>query len=128
MPDFIRIHPTDTVAVALRAIPKGTAFEGVSAAEDIPQGHKMALRAVGNGENVIKYGFSIGHATADITPGMWVHTHNMATNLSGEMEYTYDPKAVPVAPIPARTFRGYRRKDGRAAIRNEIWINSCARP
>ncbi len=122
MPDFIRIHPNDNVVVALRPIAKGTAFEGVAAAEDIPQGHKMALREVKTGENVIKYGFSIGHATADITPGMWVHTHNMTTNLSGEMEYTYSPKVVFPEKKPARTFQGYRRKDGRAAIRNEIWI------
>ncbi len=122
MPDFIRIHPNDNVAVALHAVSKGTSFEGVTAAEDIPQGHKMALAAVKEGENVVKYGFAIGHATAPITPGMWVHTHNMSTNLSGEMEYTYDPKVVFPAPLPAGTFQGYRRKDGRAAIRNEIWI------
>ncbi len=122
MPDFIRIHPGDNVAVALHAIPKGTVFEGVTALEDIPQGHKMALKAVKNGENVVKYGFPIGHALADIPAGSWVHTHNMATNLSGEMEYGYHPKGAAVASVPARTFRGYRRKDGRAAVRNEIWI------
>jgi len=122
MPDFIRIHPGDNVAVALRAVPQGTVFEGVTAAEDIPQGHKMALKPVKNGENVVKYGFAIGHATADIAPGAWVHTHNMATNLSGEMEYAYDPKVVFPEKRPAGTFRGYRRRDGRAAIRNEIWI------
>lgn len=122
MPDLIRIHPKDNVAVALRAVPKGTAFEGVTASMDIPQGHKMALQGVKAGENVVKYGFAIGHATADIAPGEWVHTHNMVTNLEGEMEYTYHPKAAPVEPIPTATFRGYRRKDGRAATRNEIWI------
>lgn len=122
MPDFIRIHPNDNVVVALHAISKGTSFEGVTASEDIPQGHKMAIAPVNEGENVIKYGFAIGHATSSIAPGMWVHTHNMATNLSGEMEYSYDPKVVFPAPLPAGTFQGYRRKDGRAAIRNEIWI------
>ncbi len=122
MPDFIRIHPADNVAVALRPVARGTVFEGVRAGEDIPQGHKMALRAVKNGENVVKYGFPIGHATGEIAPGAWVHTHNMATNLSGEVEYAYHPNVRPVAPIPAGTFRGFRRRDGRAAVRNEIWI------
>ena len=105
MPDFIKIHPNDNVAVALRPIPKGTEFAGITA--------NMALLGVQQGENVIKYGFPIGHATAAITPGDWVHTHNMATNLSGEMEYAYHPKAVPVKSVPAGTFQGYRRKDGR---------------
>jgi len=122
MPDFIRIHPNDNVAVALRPIAAGTVFEGVTAGEDIPQGHKMALKAVKEGENVVKYGFPIGHATAPIAPGVWVHTHNMATNLSGEMTYTYSPKVVFPEKAPVRTFQGYRRRDGRAAIRNEIWI------
>lgn len=122
MPNFIRIHPQDNVAVALQAVPKGTLFEGVAAAEDIPQGHKMALSPLREGDHVIKYGFSIGHATAVISPGQWVHTHNMATNLSGEVEYTYSPKIVFPASTPAGTFLGYRREDGRAAIRNELWI------
>lgn len=122
MPDFIRIHPNDNVAVALRPIPAGTEFAGLQAKEDIPQGHKMALKAIAEGEQVVKYGFSIGHATAAITPGQWVHTHNMKTNLSGEIEYTYNPKITPPAPRQPGTFLGYRRRDGKVGIRNEIWI------
>ena len=122
MPDFIRIHPKDNVAVALHTIAAGTEFEGVTAQTEIPQGHKMALISLENGAQVVKYGFSIGHATAAITPGQWVHTHNMATNLSGEMEYTYEPDIQPVASIPAKTFRGYRRGDGKVGVRNEIWV------
>lgn len=122
MPDFIRIHPRDNVAVTLRPVARGTVFQGVTALEDIPQGHKMALAAVNAGENVVKYGFAIGHATADLLPGMWVHTHNMVTNLSGEVEYTYHPNVHPVAQREAAAFQGYLRTDGRAGIRNEIWI------
>ncbi len=122
MPDFIHIHPDDNVAVALRAIPAGTEFSGITANTDIPQGHKMALKALAENDQVMKYGFSIGHATAAIQPGDWVHTHNMKTNLSGEIEYSYNPKLAFPEAIPAKTFMGYRRKDGRAAIRNEIWI------
>ena len=122
MPDFIHIHPTDNVAVALRAIPAGTVFQGITANADIPQGHKMALKAMAEGDQVMKYGFSIGHATAAVAPGDWVHTHNMKTNLSGEIEYTYKPNITPPAPVEAATFRGFRRKDGKVGIRNEIWI------
>ena len=122
MPDFIKIHPSDNVAVALHAVPRGTVWEGITAAQDIPQGHKIALDAVAMDEQVVKYGFSIGHATEEILPGQWVHSHNMATNLSGEVAYQYDPKVVyPKQHAPA-TFRGYRRKDGSVGIRNEIWI------
>ena len=138
MPLAIKINPKDNVVVALHPIAKGTAVPvdgaSVTAVEDIPQGHKMAIAPIHTGENVIKYGFPIGHATADAVPGTWMHTHNVKTNLSGEIEYSYHPNMHPLAPVAPETFMGYRRKDGRAATRNEIWIiptvgcvNDCAK-
>ena len=56
---FLQIHPDDNVAVALKPAPKGTAFQGVTASEDIPQGHKMALLDIQDQEQVVKYGLSI---------------------------------------------------------------------
>ena len=80
MPQAIHISPIDNVVVALHPIAKGTLVEvdglAVTALEDIPQGHKMAVKPIKNGENVIKYGFPIGHATADAEPGTWMHAHN----------------------------------------------------
>lgn len=122
MPDFIKIHQNDNVAVALRTVPAGTVFEGVSARAEIPQGHKMALLPMKEQDQIVKYGFSIGHATTDIAAGDWVHTHNMATNLSGEIEYKYEPQVNDLKEMPPQTFQGYRRGDGKAGIRNEIWI------
>ena len=122
MPELIHIHPKDNVAVALKPIPAGTVFEGVAAKVDIPQGHKMALSPIGAGEQVIKYGFSIGHATEPIEAGAWVHTHNMKTNLSGEIDYTYNPSLQFPTHVETATFQGYRRRDGKVGIRNEIWI------
>lgn len=122
MPDFVKIHPSDNVAVALRAVPAGTAFSGVTSETDIPQGHKMALCLLGEGEQVFKYGFPIGHTTQSIRPGQWVHTHNMATNLSGEEAYAYEPELHWPAPAVPAVFHGFRRQDGKVGIRNEIWI------
>ena len=69
----MKITPADNVVVALHPIAKGTAVPventTVTAVEDIPQGHKMAIAPIKTGENVIKYGFPIGHATADAVPG-----------------------------------------------------------
>ena len=127
MPLTIHIAPADNVVVALQPIRAGAAVEVpgvgcITAAEDIPQGHKMSVRALKAGENVVKYGFPIGRMTADAGPGAWLHTHNVKTNLSGEVTYAYTPDLHPPAPVPAETFMGYRRRDGRAAIRNELWI------
>lgn len=126
MTKLIKINPRDNVAVALQPLARGEniceAGAAVAAAEEIPQGHKIALAAIGAGESVIKYGFPIGRATADIAPGMWVHTHNMRTNLSGEEEYSYEPSVPQVAHAEPESFMGFRRGDGRIAVRNEIWI------
>lgn len=122
----IRIHPSDNVAVALEPIEGGTLVEvegtSVQTLENIPQGHKVALRDIRKGENIIKYGFPIAHALSDISAGQWVHTHNVATNLSGEVEYAYHPTHPVVESVEPETFRGFIRDDGRAAIRNELWI------
>ena len=126
MTKLIRINPRDNVAVALHPVAAGeTLLVGggaVTAAEEIPQGHKIALAAIAEGQPVVKYGFPIGHATADIAAGAWVHTHNMRTNLSGEEEYSYEPAVPSVEPVEPETFMGFRRRDGRVAVRNEIWI------
>ena len=126
MTKLIRINPRDNVAVALHPVAAGeTLLVGggaVTAAEEIPQGHKIALAGIACGQPVVKYGYPIGHATADIAAGAWVHTHNMRTNLSGEEEYSYEPKVPAVEPVEPETFMGFRRRDGRVAVRNEIWI------
>ena len=110
MPIAIKINPKDNVVVALHPIAKGTAVPvdntTITAVEDIPQGHKMAIAPIKDGENVIKYGFPIGHATADAVPGTWMHTHNIHTNLSGEVEYSYHPNVHPLTPVVPETFYG----------------------
>lgn len=122
----IRISERDNVAVALHPIAKGeeVVIGGftVTAQEEIPQGHKIAISLIQKEHSVMKYGFAIGHALEDVRPGCWVHTHNMKTNLEGEMEYSYQPDVHFLASEEPETFMGYKRADGRAAIRNEIWI------
>ena len=120
--NYIRITDADNVAVALCPLTKGMVLAGVTLNEDIPAGHKFALDEIAVGADIIKYGAPIGCATEDISVGAWVHTHNVRTNLSDVIEYTY----TPTEPMNRRespvTFRGFRRKNGKVGIRNEIWI------
>jgi altronate hydrolase len=121
--DLLTIDPRDDVAVALHGLAAGDPVApGVVARADIPAGHKVALKAVAAGGEVRKYGWPIGHATADIAPGDHVHTHNLATSLSGQEAYAYVPAASEALPRPEATFQGYRRANGRVGTRNEIWI------
>lgn len=90
---------------------------------NVQNGHKYAVREILNGENVIKYGQAIGHATCDIKKGEHVHTHNIKTNLSGKIEYTYTPVAADVESKQSDiTFMGYVRENSDIGIRNDIWI------
>lgn len=123
MKKTIVISPSDSVGVALLALKKSEAAEGVILSEDIEKGHKFALRDIKCGENVIKYGEVIGRATADISAGEHVHSHNMATNLSGSLEYDYNKKEPARLPeYKSRKVMVYERKNGGVGIRNELWV------
>ena len=90
---------------------------------NLEDGHKYALRDIKCGEDIIKYGNPIGHAICDIKKGEHVHTHNVKTNLSGNLEYSYEPKFHDTPTVDSdRTFMGYVRESGDVGIRNEIWI------
>lgn len=118
----IIINPLDNVAVALADLAKGELAEGVTLVEDVKKGHKFALRPIANGENIIKYGVPIAHATKDIAVGEWVHTHNVKTNLSENLEYEYTPVQCDLKPAKMRQVNVYPRANGDVGIRNEIWV------
>ena len=123
MKKTIVISPDDLVAVALVSLEKGEEAEGVILSENIETGHKFALRDIKKGEMIIKYGEVIGKATSDIKAGEHIHSHNMSTNLSGTLEYTYNkisPKDLGVHK--SRKVNVYKRKSGEVGIRNELWI------
>ncbi|GAC1515208.1 MAG: altronate dehydratase family protein [Gemmatimonadaceae bacterium] len=91
--------------------------------DDVPAGHKIALRSISSGSEIKKYGFPIGRTTTGIDAGVWIHSHNLVTQLEGVVEYRYTPdRGVPSRAAAMPTFMGYRRRDGRVGTRNEIWI------
>lgn len=122
----IKIHPTDSVAVAIEALKLGETITvdavDITLLNDIPAGHKFALADIEEGENIIKYAYPIGHAKCNIKRGEHIHTHNTKSNLSGVLNYEYTPDFKEVETIRPLTFKGYKRPDGKVGIRNEIWI------
>ena len=148
---YIHIHSLDNVAVALEDLKKGDLISvtakapaeiqkaasvegtsepapsavsspGILLREDVARGHKIALTDIAAGQPVIKYGCVIARARTDIPAGSWVHTHNAETELSENTAYHYDHKVYELPEVAGKTFRGYRRADGRVGIRNELWI------
>jgi altronate hydrolase len=120
------VNTRDTVAVALRDIQAGERIEAcvnLRARTPIAEGHKAALRPLGPGDAVIKFGAPIGRATAAIAAGDHVHTHNLASALATREAYTFERHAVaPPDRAEPIAFEGYCRPDGRVGTRNEIWI------
>ncbi len=100
----LKIHPSDNVAV------------------EVATGHKVALCDMKEGENVIKYGFPIGHATKDIKEGERVHTENLKTNLKDKLTYEYHATKFPFPEVSEYTIDAYVRENGEIGIRNDIWI------
>ena len=107
---FLKINPADSVVVCLQP-------------QDTPAGHKVLIKDAPKGTDIIKYGYPIGHAKEDLKAGDWVNENNLKTNLSGTLEYTYNPVNQELdIKKENRTFKGYVRKNGDVGVRNEIWI------
>lgn len=123
---LIKINKNDNVAVALEDIKSGEVipFEEftITAFEDIDKGHKIALKDIAQGQDIIKYGFTIGQAICPISAGEYIHTHNVKTKLQGLLDYSYNPAEIHEKKTVPAEFMGYCRKNGAVGIRNEIWI------
>ena len=127
MDRYIKINSADNVAVAVHPLTSGGTVEidglRLTLSEDIPAGHKFALRDLHSGDNVIKYGFPIGHLTADAPAGTRIDHTKLRTNLEGLLEYTYTPALTEIPAAEKKmTFKGFRRSNGNVGIRNQIWI------
>ena len=124
---FLKINPDDSVVVCLQPKKKGDIIDidgkQIVVNQDTPAGHKILIKDTAKGENIIKYGYPIGHAKDDLKVGDWVNEENLKTNLEGKLDYTYNPVNQHLnIKKENRSFKGYLRKNGDVGIRNEIWI------
>ncbi|GAU75731.1 UxaA family hydrolase [Fusibacter sp. 3D3] len=127
MKRWIKIHSKDDVAVALDNLEKGETVivdtKAVLIKEEIPRGHKFALKSIEEGATITKYGHTFGIAKEAIALGERVHVHNTRTSLGAHESYAYNPSIpAPVFKNENRTFMGYKRATGEVGIRNEVWI------
>ena len=124
---YLKINPADTVVVCLTEKKKGEIIEvdgqKIALLQDTPAGHKVLIKDVSEGDNIIKYGYPIGHAITSMKAGQWVNENNLKTNLSGTLEYTYTPVNEELSiKNDNRYFKGYVRPGGDVGVRNELWI------
>jgi len=120
----IRLHPDDNVVIAREKLAAGTEIpnERVVLREGVPAGHKLATRAIANGESVVKGGLAIGRANGAIEPGDRVDARNLRRD-EGLLGAEAAPRVTALRPSRQPvTFRGIVRDDGRVATRNYIVI------
>jgi altronate hydrolase len=130
----IHLHPSDNVAVARVTLHAGAELridgEALEIRDEIPAGHKVALREIQPGEMVLRYGQGIGRARQSIHPGQHVHTHNLSfEELQLVYEFPESEAPLPTPPAEGPTFLGYLRPDGRVGTRNYIAVvaaSNCA--
>jgi altronate hydrolase len=127
MKSIYKINKNDNIVVALSDLNRNEIIyvdsKEIKLQEDVKEGHKIAISKIKANQNVVKYGFPIGHATSDILEGQWIHSHNIKTNLNGIKEYTFNQKLVTSTFVNKNlSFMGYRRENNQIGIRNEIWI------
>ena len=124
----IRLHENDNIVIARHDLPIGTKLEreGLSVKSQVPAGNKVAARAIRKGDPILKYNVVIGFASADIAPGMFVHSHNMEfREFDRDYAYASEFKAVELLPESERaSFMGLVRENGQVGTRNYVGVLS----
>ena len=123
-PRTIHLSSADNVIVAVDTIDKGVTVHGIAALDRVPRGHKMAVKPLGEGEPVIKFGQIIGFATKAVAPGTWLHEHNVGMrDFERDYRFAEDAKQEDILPPSLQaTFQGFRRANGKVGTRNYIGI------
>ncbi|MDR3128321.1 MAG: altronate dehydratase family protein, partial [Bifidobacteriaceae bacterium] len=130
MNQVLKINYKDNVVVALTNLTANQVINldnsknrTIKLLDNVKQGHKIAVDNITKGQNIIKYGWPIGHASQNIKAGQWIHTHNLKTNLAAKLTYKYTPKLEQITfPKTNKTFLGFKRFDGQVGVRNDIYI------
>ncbi|MEP7239679.1 MAG: altronate dehydratase family protein [Devosia sp.] len=123
------LNPADNIAVAVATLDVGTpTSQGVTTVKRVPRGHKFAIRRIGLGEPIVKFGQIIGFAGQEIVPGDWVHEHNVTIGSDHgafKRDYAFSEGVVPVDFVPEAeraTFQGYKRANGQVGTRNYLGV------
>ena len=128
-PLYIRMHGNDNVAIVVNdgGLPAGTEFPGEFVLQNrVPQGHKIALTDLAEGDAIRRYDVVIGYAMRDIAKGTWIE--ESLVRMPPARELIDLPmatrKAPPAEPLQGYTFEGYRNADGTVATRNILAITT----
>ena len=128
-PLYIRVHPNDNVAIVVNdgGLGEGAVFpDGLALRERVPQGHKVALADLAEGDEVIRYNVVIGYALKALPKGSWINEHviRMPSPPGLEDLPIATIQAPDMPPLEGFSFEGYRNADGSVGSRNILAITT----
>ncbi|MBN3847352.1 galactarate dehydratase [Paraburkholderia sp. Ac-20342] len=128
-PLYIRVHPNDNVAIVVNdgGLGEGAVFpDGLKLLERVPQGHKVALADLAEGDEVVRYNVVIGYALKPLPKGSWINEHviRMPSPPGLEDLPIATTRAPDMPPLDGYTFEGYRNADGSVGTRNILAITT----
>jgi len=128
-PRTIRMHDNDNVAIVVNdgGLPAGTQLaDGPLLREAVPQGHKVALVDLAEGEAIVRYDVTIGYAVRAIPAGSWVSEQLVGLPPARELDDLPISTRVKAAeaPLEGYTFEGFRNPDGSVGTRNILAITT----
>ncbi|MBS0560803.1 MAG: galactarate dehydratase [Proteobacteria bacterium] len=128
-PRYLRLDLNDNVAIVVNGfgLPAGTRFPcGLELLTRVPQGHKVALADIPEGDPILRYGETIGFARAAIRAGEWVDEARVVMPDPPALDALEIATATPApqAPLEGHTFEGYRNPDGSVGTRNLLAIST----
>jgi len=126
---IIKVHDKDNVAIIVQrgGLSAGTQLNnGIVLEVAIPQGHKVALADIDEGEVIVRYGEVIGTATCDISCGGHVNETNVKLPQAPALkDMPLATRAVPERePLEGYTFEGFRNSDGSVGTKNVLGITT----
>ncbi|TNM63556.1 galactarate dehydratase [Aliirhizobium smilacinae] len=127
-PLYIKVHDRDNVAIVVNTLglPAGTVFsDDLVLNEFVPQGHKVALTTIAEGEEILRYGEVIGYAVCDIQKGSWIEESLVRLPTAPVLDTLPLATAVPAPqpPLEGYTFQGFRNPDGSVGTKNILGIS-----
>ena len=127
-PVLIKIHPQDNVAIVANegGLPAGTVLpDGLQLVDTVPQGHKVALADLAEGDAVVRYNVVVGFAAKALPRGSWINERVTTMPAARTLEdLPVGTRITPLPPLEGYTFEGYRNADGTVGTRNILGITT----
>lgn len=127
-PRYIKTHDNDNVVIVANngGLPEGTVLDnGIVLQEAVPQGHKVALTDLAQGDAIRRYNVVIGYAKTGLPKGSWLNEDRLDMPDAPTLDrLPIATDVTPFEPLNGYTFEGFRNPDGSVGTKNILAIST----